>query len=127
MTLVISNMSCNGRNLLNKIHPPPARGSQVSGKRLCVLGLAYKKNTSDTRYSPAWDVCRALLAERAKLALYDPRVAQEAVSLARVAIWLAVDAWSAPDEQPHCKLLARCQGAKEGAILEIVIKKNIYI
>jgi len=54
----------------------------VSGKRLCVLGLAYKKNTSDTRYSPAWDICRALISERAKLALYDPRVAQEAISLA---------------------------------------------
>ena len=38
----------------------------VSGKRLAVLGVAYKKNTSDTRYSPAWDVCAALLKEQAR-------------------------------------------------------------
>lgn len=53
----------------------------VSVKRLAILGVAYKKNTSDTRDSPAWDICRALLNERAELAVYDPRVSQEAVAL----------------------------------------------
>jgi len=53
----------------------------VSGKRLAVLGVAYKKNTSDARDSPAWDICKSLIRERAKLAVYDPRVASEAISL----------------------------------------------
>mmetsp|Transcript_6545 Transcript_6545/g.15146 ORF Transcript_6545/g.15146 Transcript_6545/m.15146 type:complete len:471 (-) Transcript_6545:138-1550(-) len=53
----------------------------VSGKRLAILGVSYKKNTSDTRNSPAWDICRALLNERAELAVYDPRVSQQAVAL----------------------------------------------
>ena len=36
----------------------------VSGKKLAVLGFAYKKNTSDIRYTCALDVCKALLAEK---------------------------------------------------------------
>ena len=39
----------------------------VSGKKLALLGFAYKKNTSDTRNSAAIDVCRALLTERASM------------------------------------------------------------
>lgn len=45
----------------------------VSGKRIAVLGFAFKKDTGDTRESPAIDVCRCLLEERAKLAIYDPK------------------------------------------------------
>ena len=54
----------------------------VSGKKLAILGFAYKKNTSDTRFSVAIDVCRALLAEKAHLAVHDPRVSSEAVGVA---------------------------------------------
>jgi len=54
----------------------------VSGKKLTVLGFSYKKNTSDTRFSAAIDVCKTLVKERAHLCIYDPRVASEAVSVA---------------------------------------------
>jgi UDPglucose 6-dehydrogenase len=30
----------------------------VGGKKLAVLGFSYKKNTSDSRYSAALDVCK---------------------------------------------------------------------
>jgi UDPglucose 6-dehydrogenase len=46
----------------------------VSGKRIAVLGFAFKKDTNDTRASAAIDVCAALLAEQAELAIYDPKV-----------------------------------------------------
>jgi len=46
----------------------------VSGKRIAVLGFAFKKDTNDTRESPAIDVCRHLLEERAHLAIHDPKV-----------------------------------------------------
>jgi UDPglucose 6-dehydrogenase len=46
----------------------------VSGKRLAVLGFAFKKDTNDTRESPAISVCRSLLDEQARLAIYDPKV-----------------------------------------------------
>lgn len=49
----------------------------LAEKRLAVLGFAFKKNTSDTRESPAIDICRSLLHEQAHLAIYDPRVPRE--------------------------------------------------
>jgi UDPglucose 6-dehydrogenase len=49
------------------------------GKRIAILGFAFKKDTNDTRESPAIHICRDLLRERAHLAIYDPRVPGEAI------------------------------------------------
>lgn len=46
----------------------------LSEKRIAVLGFAFKKDTNDTRESPAAHVCRALIEEQACLAVYDPKV-----------------------------------------------------
>jgi UDPglucose 6-dehydrogenase len=46
----------------------------VSGKRIAILGFAFKKDTNDTRESAAIHICRDLLHERAHLAIYDPQV-----------------------------------------------------
>jgi UDPglucose 6-dehydrogenase len=46
----------------------------VTGKRLAVLGFAFKANTNDTRESPAIRICRDLLEEGARLAIVDPKV-----------------------------------------------------
>lgn len=51
----------------------------VSGKRIAVLGYAFKKDTNDTRESAAIYVCRDLLLERAHVAIYDPRVSEARV------------------------------------------------
>lgn len=50
----------------------------VTGKRIAVLGFAFKKDTNDTRETAAIAVCRDLLAEGAEVVVYDPKVpAQE--------------------------------------------------
>ncbi len=46
----------------------------VTGKRIGVLGFAFKKDTNDTRESAAIFVCQDLIEERAKLSIYDPKV-----------------------------------------------------
>ena len=51
----------------------------VAGKRIAILGFAFKKDTNDTRESPAIHVCRDLLREHAHLAIYDPRVSPDAI------------------------------------------------
>jgi UDPglucose 6-dehydrogenase len=51
----------------------------VSGKRIAILGFAFKKDTNDTRESAAIRVCRDLLREHAHLAIYDPRVDQKTI------------------------------------------------
>ena len=51
----------------------------IAGKRIAVLGFAFKKDTNDTRQSPAIDVCCALLAEQADLTICDPKVTADAI------------------------------------------------
>eukprot|EP00127_Corallochytrium_limacisporum_P005268 Clim_evm85s201 gene=Clim_evmTU85s201 len=51
----------------------------VTGKRLAVLGFAFKKDTGDTRESAAIAVCRALLEEGATLHIYDPKVPEKQI------------------------------------------------
>lgn len=47
-------------------------GRAVSGARLLLLGLAYKKNTGDMRDSPAVDVARRLQALGAEVHAVEP-------------------------------------------------------
>ncbi|KAJ5676477.1 uncharacterized protein N7477_002110 [Penicillium maclennaniae] len=48
------------------------------GRKLAMLGFAFKKNTGDTRESLAGDVIRVLLEERpAEIAIFDPYCRQE--------------------------------------------------
>ena len=51
----------------------------VAGKKIAVLGFAFKKDTNDTRETPAISVCRDLLAEGAQVHVYDPRVGKNAI------------------------------------------------
>ncbi len=46
----------------------------VADKKIAVLGFAFKKDTNDTRESAAINVVRDLLAEHAKVSVYDPKV-----------------------------------------------------
>ncbi len=50
----------------------------VSGKRIAILGFAFKSDTGDTRESPAITVCRQLLEERAQLRIHDPKALKNA-------------------------------------------------
>ena len=51
----------------------------VSDKRIAVLGFAFKKDTNDTRETPAISVCRDLLEEHANVVVYDPKVPAEQI------------------------------------------------
>ena len=51
----------------------------VSDKKIAIWGFAFKKDTNDTRESAAIYICRDLLAERAKLTIYDPQVSLEKI------------------------------------------------
>ena len=51
----------------------------VSGKKIVLYGWAFKKDTNDTRESPAIFVANALLEERAEIIVYDPKVSEERI------------------------------------------------
>lgn len=46
----------------------------ISGKKIAILGFAFKKDTGDTRETPALDVCKGLLGDNARLNIFDPKV-----------------------------------------------------
>ena len=52
----------------------------VSGKRIAVLGFAFKADTNDTRESPAIRICLDLLEEGAELAIHDPKVGAKQIA-----------------------------------------------
>ncbi|XP_028753786.1 UDP-glucose 6-dehydrogenase 1-like [Neltuma alba] len=51
----------------------------ISGKKIAVLGFAFKKDTSDTRKTPAIDVCKGLMGDDACLSIYDPKVSEDQI------------------------------------------------
>lgn len=51
----------------------------LSDKRIGVLGFAFKKDTNDTRESAAAYICKGLIDEQAQLAIYDPKVSEDAI------------------------------------------------
>ena len=53
----------------------------VSGKRIAVLGFAFKADTNDTREAPAIRICRDLIEEGAQLAIVDPKVEPPQIAL----------------------------------------------
>jgi UDPglucose 6-dehydrogenase len=57
------------RRFLNKVR---SALWTLRGKRIGVLGLAFKGETDDIRESPAIDVVEMLLAENCSIAAYDP-------------------------------------------------------
>ena len=52
----------------------------VTGKRLAILGFAFKADTNDTREAPAIRICRDLLEEGAQLSIHDPQVAAHQIA-----------------------------------------------
>ncbi len=50
----------------------------LAGKKICILGFAFKADTGDTRESPAIYITRRLLAEQAEVIISDPKALKNA-------------------------------------------------
>lgn len=53
----------------------------ITMKKIAVLGFAFKKNTGDTRESPAITLCRYFRQEKAAVSIYDPKVTSTQIYL----------------------------------------------
>ncbi|KAF2096223.1 nucleotide sugar dehydrogenase [Rhizodiscina lignyota] len=51
----------------------------LNNKKVAVLGFSYKKDTGDTRESAAISIIDALVAEGAKISIYDPQVLESQI------------------------------------------------
>jgi UDPglucose 6-dehydrogenase len=54
-------------------------GGDLTGKRITILGWAFKANTNDSRESPSIYVVKKLFDNGATLQIYDPMVSKEAI------------------------------------------------
>lgn len=70
--------------------------NNLAGKKIALFGFAYKANTGDTRETPAIDVARKLLAERADIKITDPKALENArIDLADMPVAFTDDPYEA--------------------------------
>lgn len=60
-------------NIINKLY------NTVSGKKITILGWAFKKDTNDTRETASMYVADILMEDKAQICVYDPKVKKEGV------------------------------------------------
>ena len=53
----------------------------ITGKKIAILGFAFKANTNDTRESAAIQICKDLLEEGANLIIHDPIVNENQIKI----------------------------------------------
>jgi UDPglucose 6-dehydrogenase len=92
----------------------------VTGKKIAVLGYAFKKDTGDVRETPSMFVVRDLVLEQAKIHVFDPQVSREDM-------WMEMDYTCNMTEATHPGLeaavttapdaYAACDGAHAVAVL----------
>lgn len=91
----------------------------VSDKEIAVWGFAFKKDTNDTRESPAIYVCRDLLEERAKLTIYDPKVDLAKIKMELGYLMASADGTLSESNRKlidqNVKVAASCEAAAQGA------------
>lgn len=80
--------------------------NSVADKKIAVLGFAFKKDTNDTRESAAIAVCRDLLAEQARVVVYDPKVPADEIRR---------DILGKGGEDPRLSIVNSAYEAAEGA------------
>lgn len=51
----------------------------LTGKKIAILGFAFKKDTGDTRESPAITLVKYFRAEKALVSIYDPKVEESQI------------------------------------------------
>jgi UDPglucose 6-dehydrogenase len=94
----------------------------IKGKRLAVLGLAFKSGTDDVRESPAINVIRELLKRDCQIVAYDPAAMDRAKAVLGDAIMYADDAYAAMQGADALLILTEW---KQFAALDLAMVKTI--
>lgn len=82
-------------NFVNKI---VRHFGSLKGKRIAVLGLAFKPDTDDMREAPSIDIINSLLEKGAKVAVFDPIAMEKAKPRLSKSVMFATDAYEAAKE-----------------------------
>ena len=79
--IVDAVIEVNQQQRLSMVPKIESLAEGLSGKRIAVLGLAFKPETNDIREAPALDIIRGLVARGAIVSAYDPVAREEARKL----------------------------------------------
>jgi UDPglucose 6-dehydrogenase len=77
-SLVASVVKVNDEQIPRMVEKIDRAVGGLQGKKLCLLGLSFKPNTSDTRESPAIRIAQELLKGKARVRSFDPAAMDEA-------------------------------------------------
>lgn len=77
----------------------------LTDKKVAVLGFAYKKDTGDTRESASISLVNSLVAEKADIRIYDPKVEDDQ-------IWMELK-WTATDFDEVQRRVTICSSAQQ--------------
>ena len=80
---VVDTINLDRRARVAALAREAADGS-LAGKRVAVLGAAFKPNSDDVRDSPSLDVCGRLTAEDAIVSVHDPVAMPNAARTGRI-------------------------------------------
>lgn len=73
LSLIDSVITSNKQRKIKMAHKiSDALGGKIKGKKIALLGLAFKANTDDIRYSPAIVIAKELAKKGAKISATDP-------------------------------------------------------
>jgi UDPglucose 6-dehydrogenase len=111
-----------------------ALGGELRGKRVGVLGLAFKPNTDDMREAPSIPIVNALIERGAEVAAFDPVACEQAAKIF-AGVDFAEDAYAAADgadalvivtewDEFRALDLGRIAAAMRGKVL--VDLRNVY-
>jgi len=104
-----------------------AVGGELAGKRVAVLGVAFKPNSDDIRDSPSLDACDRLVAEGAIVSVHDP-VAMPNAAKQRPGLHYAQsvsDAATGADLVLHLTEWADYQAIDPAALAQVVARQVI--
>jgi len=102
-----------------------ALGAQsLSGKKIAVLGLAFKEDTDDIREAPSIKVANALLEEGASVIAHDPRALENARNAFGARIKYAASALEALKSADACIILAAWREYKRLSLKDFKLLKS---
>lgn len=88
----------------------------LKGKRLCVLGLAFKDGTDDIRESPAIEIVRTLMKEGCEIKVFDPAAMNNAKLVLGESVRCCPDPYTAAEDADALLILTEW---KEFAALDL--------
>ncbi len=97
LQIVEAVVAFNERRTEEMVRKIAAAVDGLRGKKLAILGLSFKPNTSDIRESPAIRIIRRIQEEGAKVRAYDPAVSAE-ISAVLPGVEFAKDAYDAAQD-----------------------------